>query len=75
MSLIPHQRSSFLQLTEIHNWLKCREEGTVECPSPIHISETQPLHLRLRENHRRGDRKIIRTRGPEHLILDSIPWV
>lgn len=36
--------------------------------APIDTSTSQILHLRLRENHRRGDGKIIRTKISGNLL-------
>lgn len=59
-------------IMEIHNWQKYKKSN---CVVSIPIYLEQPLHLRLREIHRREGRMIVRTWRPRSLTVDSIPYI
>lgn len=44
--------------TEFHNWSKYRPQMTMGCQVQSCTSIVQPLHLRLREHHRRRSQKV-----------------
>lgn len=44
--------------TEFHNWSKYRPQMTMGCQVQSCTSIAQPLHLRLREHHRRRSQKV-----------------
>lgn len=58
----------------VRQLVQCREE-IVGCQPLIHTSTGQPLHQRLRENHRRGGGKIVGARGHESLLYNSVPYI
>lgn len=57
-------------ITESHNWSNSRRQLTTRCPTPNDKSIIQPLHLRLKEHHRRGG-----ARGRVHLLWDSVSYI
>lgn len=65
IGLALHERCLFLQqtktITDSYN-LSRHRKATIECPAPTDTSIIQLLP-RTQEHHRRGGRKIIRTRG------------
>ena len=69
----------FLQETEIitkcHNLSKCKEWLTIQCPCPIDSSTTELLHLRLREHHRRKNRKIVNARVPRWFLWQNVYYI
>ena len=60
-------------ITENHDQTQCRGQGIVGSPVPVNTSTALLLHLWLREQHRRGGRKIVRSRMPGSLLGNGLP--
>lgn len=54
-------------ITEIYNWLKCREQVT----TGLDTSKIQHSHRRHSKHGERGGRRILTAKGSGHLIVSS----
>lgn len=77
MKILPFNKIKLLffaaeVITENYNRSECRDQLTVSYPLPVYTSTMTPFHLRLKEHHGRGDRKIIKALRPGYLLWESL---